>query len=404
MHPTLTAIAILLCTLPATAEEWTRFRGPNGTGVAPPLAIPDTWTESDFAWHIELPGTGHGSPVIWDDQLFITSGDQETGDVYFESYNVATGDRLWRNTGKASALGMHTLNAFASTTPTVDGERVYFTYYNPGNVTLVAYTLDGQEVWSQDLGDFTGEHGFSISPIVVDGMLYLQNEDNNSGYLLALDAKTGDEAWRVERRAHRHAYSTPATMTMPDGTLAIVFTSQASGITAVDAKSGEKLWQFEDVLPDRTVNSPIVAGDIVVAGCGSGTNGKQLIAYQMTTDGPQELYRLNRNVPNVPTGIVVDDLLFLIHERGTMSCLELATSEKVWTKRLGGRYYCSPILLGDRLLCISMEGEAIMLSAGREFKELGRTDLGEGTQATPAVADGRLFIRTASKLYCLQEK
>ncbi|MDA8746486.1 PQQ-like beta-propeller repeat protein, partial [Rubripirellula amarantea] len=239
----LAMLVVLLFAHSATADEWARFRGPNGTGVAPPLDIPNSWSESDFAWQAGLPGVGHSSPVVSGDQVYITAGDERTGAVHLEAYDVETGKRAWRQSVEASARGMNNLNAYASTTPAVDDKHVYLTYYNPGSVTLVAYTHAGNEVWRRDLGDFTGEHGFSVSPIVVGDLVCLQNDDNDGGCLMALDVMTGDERWRVERSAGKHAYSTPATMRMPDGTLAIIFTSKATGITAVDAKTGAQLWQ-----------------------------------------------------------------------------------------------------------------------------------------------------------------
>src|SRR5690606_23051085 len=120
-------------------------------------------------------------------------------------------------------------------------------------------------------------------------------------------------------------------------------------------------------------------------------------------DEPEVAFTLTRNVPYVPTAIVAGDLLFLWHDRGTVSCVELASGETGWTERIGGTVFGSPICLGDRLLALSTSGEAVMLANSREFKLLGRSDLGEATQATPAVAGGRLFLRTESKLMCLSE-
>lgn len=404
MQRRLIVFVALLCAMPAVADEWTRFRGPNGTGIAPPLDIPNTWTESDFAWQVDLPGTGHGSPVVWQDHVYLTSGDSQAGTAQLLAYNVATGEPVWSKSHRVSPYGMHTLNAIASTTPAVDAQHVYFTYYTPGNVALVAYQHDGTEAWRAELGEFSSEHGFAASPIVVNNLVCLQGDNAEAGYVAAFDSQTGDERWRAERAASSEAYSTPAIIQLADARTAVVYSSTSGGVTAVDAASGQTVWQQADALPARTVSSPIVAGNLVLAACGSGGNGKQLVALRTTGKGQVEpAYKLTKNVPYVPTGIVAGDLLFLVHERGTMSCFELTTGQELWTKRLGAKYYCSPILLGDRLLCVSMDGEAIMLAAGRRFEVLGRTDLGEGTEATPAVADGRLFIRTASKLFCLAE-
>ncbi|QDU54815.1 PQQ-binding-like beta-propeller repeat protein [Aeoliella mucimassa] len=395
-------LALLMVVSTAMADEWPRFRGPNGAGIAPALAIPDRWTPDDFAWQVDLAGSGHGSPVVHGDQLFVTSG-SESGQVYLEAYAVDSGKRTWQQSLGGAPFRKHQLNAVASSTPAVDDKQVYVTYYRPGHVQLAAYTHAGKPVWEIDLGEFTCQHGFSASPIVIDDLVCLQGDNPKQGYLAAFDCSTGKQRWQATRDTGKEAYSTPATMTLANDKQVIVNSSQVEGITVIDPATGDKLWQPPQGFPERTVGSPVVAGDVVLAACGSGGGGKLMTACRITPTGCEQLYTLTKNIPYVPTGVAMGDLLFLIHDRGTMSCIDLSTQETLWVKRLGGGYYCSPILLGDRILCVSMEGEAIMLSAGREFQVLGRTDLGEGTEATPAVADGRLFIRTSSKLFCVAE-
>ena len=386
----------------ARAQQWTRFRGPDGTGVAPALAVPNQWTDDDYAWQIELPGVGHGSPVVYGDLVFVTSGNAN-GSVNLDAYNVATGKRAWHQTLAGETFRKHTLNAQSSTTPAVDSQHVYVSFYSPGNVHLAAFTHQGKPAWQKDLGEFTCEHGFASSPIVVGDLVCMQGENSRQGYLVALDAATGNQRWRATRAKSKEAYSTPATMTLANGKQLIVNSTTAEGITAIDPADGSKHWQSPKALPERTVGSPLVVGDLVLASCGSGGGGKLMTACRITPTGGEQVFTLDKNIPYVPTGVSDGKLLYLIHDRGTMSCVDLKSHDTLWTKRLGGKFYCSPILLGDRLLCVSMEGEAVMLAAGRDFNVLGRTELAEGTQATPAVADGRLFIRTATRLYCLAE-
>lgn len=388
----------------ASGEDWPRFRGPNGSGVAPALDVPNSWTADDYAWTAALPGPGHGSPVVVGEQVFITSGDPATGAFHLEAYNVATGERAWRKTIDSKTFAMHASNSYASSTPAANDSHVYVSVGNPDEVMLVAFTHAGDEKWRAKLGSFSSPHGFAASPIVVGDVVCLQGDTEDEGYLVALDTKTGDEKWRATRPAGKESYATPAVMDL-DGTQAVVVTSMMGGIEAIEAATGEQLWQVTGVLPARTVSSPIVAGDLVMAACGGGGNGKQLSALSLHIPSrAQPAFTLGRNVPYVPTAVVSGGLLYMWHERGTVTCVDLETKDELWTKRVGGKYFSSPIVIGDRLLNVSMDGEAVMLRATREYELLGRTDLGEGTQATAAVADGRLLLRTATKLLCLEAK
>jgi len=389
----------------ASAEDWPRFRGPNGSGIAPALDVPSSWSEDDYAWTADLPGPGHGSPVVFGEQVYITSGDPTSGAFHLDAYNTATGDLVWRKTIQSKTFAMHASNSYASSTPAADESHVYVSVGNPEQVTLVAFNHSGEEKWRAKLGAFSSQHGFAASPIVVGDAVCLQGDTAEGGYLVALEAATGGEKWRAERPAGKESYATPAVIDLPAGEQAVVISSMMGGIEAIHAQTGDQLWQRTGTLPARTVSSTIVAGDLILAACGGGGNGKQMTALRTSGDeSPEEAFTLTRNVPYVPTGVVAGDLLFLWHERGTVTCVDLATQDELWTKRVGGKYYASPIVIGDRLLNVSMEGEAVVLGANREYELLGRTELGEGTEATAATADGRVFLRTETKLMCLEAK
>ncbi len=403
MQHRLAFLLAMVAGITGMADEWPRFRGPNGAGLAPALDIPSEWSDSDYAWEVDLPGTGHSSPVVWGEQVFVTTG-TATGDLHLDAYDVATGARNWRTTLPCEKYAMHASNSYASATPAVDQRHIYLAYYLAGEVSVLAVDHAGDEQWRTSLGEFASPHGFGASPMVMDDVVCLQGDNTVGGYLVVLDGRTGNECWRTERPAGKESYATPAIIDRPGGKQAIVVTSMTGGIRAVEPASGDLLWQQADALPARTVSSPIVAGNLVLATCGGGGNGKQLTAVRIAADGTAaEAFTLTKNVPYVPTGIVCDDLLFLWHERGTITCIDLATSDPLWTKRIGGKFFGSPICLGNRLLALSIDGQAVMVAATREYKELGRTELGEGTESTPAVADGRLFLRTESKLRCLAE-
>jgi outer membrane protein assembly factor BamB len=182
--------------------------------------------------------------------------------------------------------------------------------------------------------------------------------------------------------------------------------STAAGLAAIDIARGEVAWQgLGEDLTQRCVSSPVVAGGLVFVSCGQGGNGKLLIAARPgdSQRGPQEVYRLQQSIPNVPTPIVAGDLLFLWHDRGVVSCHDVATGRQHWRERVGGDFHSSPLRIGDRIFCASRDGEMVVLAAARKFELLARNQLDEPCHATPAVAHGRLYVRTTSSLICIGE-
>lgn len=387
----------------STAENWPRFRGPNGTGVAEPDGLPANWSEAQKLWTVTLPGIGHGSPVIWRDKIFLTAGDEKTGDFKLVALSVADGDELWHQSEAGGTYDQHDRNSYASTTPVVDAMHVYATWATPDNSWLAAYTHDGKPVWRKSLGRYESSHGFANSPMVADGVVVFCDDQLSESFIVGFDAKTGNELWRTPRPSGKAAYATPCVVEAGGGKKAIIVNSMAAGMASLDLFTGKELWRLPDVFPARCVSSPILAEGLLMAACGGGGSGKQLVAIEpnATNTDATERYRLTRGVPYVPTPLVADGLMYLWHDGGRVMCVEVATGKTVWQDRIGGSYGGSPIVAGNAVVAMSMEGEAVFLATGREFKRLATLSLDGSTQATPAVADGKLYLRTESTLHCV---
>jgi outer membrane protein assembly factor BamB len=392
----------------ARAENWDRFRGPNGSGQSDDNSIPSKWKAENYLWKQPLTGIGHSSPVIWGDILFLTSADTATGAQLVSAFDVKTGTPLWQKQFPGSSYHINDLNSRASSTPAVDASRVYVLWLDNGKVHSAALTHEGDEVWQRELGSFQETHGFGVSPIVVGDLAYVATDSETESALMALDSKTGNVRWTLPREAGTTAFATPCVLeTSGSSRQKLLLTSStAAGLSAVDAMTGKVAWHgFTDDLSQRCVASPIVAGGLIFVGCGQGGNGKLILAVRPGDDHspPREAYRLKQNMPQVPTPVVAGDLLFVWSDKGIVSCYDLSTGKQHWRERIGGDYHASPLRIGDRIFGFSRNGEVVVLAADRDFKEIARNTVPEPLVATPAVANHRLFLRTDSTLYCIGE-
>lgn len=396
----------------ARAREWTRFRGPNGQGVAldPGAAatIPVTWTEDEVNWKTALPGVGHGSPVVWDDRLFLLSGDPTSAERYVLCLGAGDGKIRWKRTFASAAHHLHMRNSYGSGTPAVDAERLYVAWSAPEKTTLLALSHDGRTEWELDLGPFVSQHGFGTSPVLYDGTVIvtmlqqgerLEGKESGISFVVAVDCRTGEIRWKTPRKSVYVAYSTPAIYEPGDGPAQLVCCSTAHGTYSLDPATGRENWSI-DVFRMRTVSSPVIAGDLILGTCGSGGGGNYMVAVRPPsgTRPVEEAFRVTSQVPYVPTSVVAGKLMFLWYDRGIASCVRTDDGSVVWRERLGGGFSGSPVRVGDRIYCINDEGEVIVIAAADKFKLLGKTPLGEPSRATPAIAGGRMYLRTYSSL------
>lgn len=396
---------VLVCGLAAQtqAQDWTRFRGPNGTGVSEATTIPTKWEANDFNWRVTVPGEGHSHPVIWGDRLFLTSSTDKGNLRWVLCYHTKDGQLLWKKSYPLDSHRKHNLNSFASATPAVDERQVYVAFSDPENYVLVALDHQGNEQWRYRVGPYQSQHGNGTSPIVYEDWVILSNEQDGASSLVAVDAATGEKVWETTRRVDRVSYSTPMVYTQPDGTDLLIFNSSAHGVSAVKAKTGELVWEAP-LFNKRSCSSPVLAGDALIGTCGSGGGGNYLIAIRPGGEGDVSAthlkYKLAKSsmIPYVPTPITNGKLMFLWTSKGIVSCVNTENGQVVWQQRVPGTVWASPIRVRDRLYTVTAEGDCVVIAADDEFKELARNPLLEGSHSTPAVSDGVMYIRTFGHL------
>jgi outer membrane protein assembly factor BamB len=407
-------LALVLMAAPALAADapahasgaWPRFRGPDGSGVSPD-AFDQPITERDFAWKIELPGAGHSSPVVWGDKVYLTCGEAFTAKRIVLCLNASDGSVAWRKEYNSFTFSQHHDNSYASSSPAVDDVGVYVAWTTPKDYTLLALDHEGKELWRQDLGPFKSQWGSGTSPIVVRDLVIVANDQEGPSCVAAFDHKTGKPRWTVDRKgSDKTAMCTPCLFHPKAGSEQLIVTSKASGLVSLDPETGRTVWQIPNAFPFRTVGSPVTTDDMVIATFGDGANDRRLIAVRPGKPGaytPEIAYKLTRTPSYVPTPLVKDDLLFLFADNGQVTCAKVETGETVWSEKVARSFYGSPVCAGKTLWCIAHDGELIGIEAADHYNLVGKLDLGEPSQATPAVADGRMYLRTVSHLICVKK-
>jgi outer membrane protein assembly factor BamB len=405
-------ILLLSTPLAGQAQEWTRFRGPDGSGISSASGIPVQVTPADYLWRVALPGVGHSSPVLWGERLFLTSAEEDKGRRHLRCLDARTGTTLWSRGYPFQNYERHQYNTAASSTPTVDAERVYAVWPTSGAYLVIAVDHSGTEVWRRDLGKLATQWGGASSPVVVGGVVLLgvyQEEEGSEGFLVGLDRTTGAIRWKVPRKSHNSsAYSSPLVYQPKGGRTEAIFTSTAHGMTSIDPETGTVNWEAQGLFQARCVASPVMAGDLIFATAGAGGGNREAVAVRpgsaASKTEPKLQYRMARGPSYVPTPVVVGDRIYAWGDNGIVTCLRAGSGEPVWNERVGGDFFGSPVCVAGRLYAVNTRGELVVVEATDQFKILGRSDLGEASHATPAVANGRMYLRTLSHVVCIGPK
>jgi len=405
---------LLIATSPVLSQEWARFRGPNGTGRSEAKTIPTTWTEKDYNWNVKLPGgSGHSSPVVWGDKVFLLSADPDTATRYMLCYDAESGKQLWQREYKSTAHHLHLRSSFASSTPAADADHVYIGWSTPEETTLKAFDHEGSEVWSRDLGRWVSQHGFGTSPILFDDLVILHNsqqsnqlkagEEPGKSAMMAFDRRTGQDVWQTPLVSANVCYSVPFLHKPADGPYELICTSTGNGVFSLDPKTGKQNWAVQDAFKMRTVGSPIFAGGHIFGSTGSGAYASNYVVAINPGEQPEIAFQLKNSskfkAPYVPSLIAKGSSVYMLYDRGFASCVNATTGDVRWSARTGADFSGSPVMVQDRIYCLDEDGVVWVIAADeKELRILGKNPLGEPSRSVPAVSGGRMFLRTYSRL------
>lgn len=391
---------------------WPEFRGPTGDGHADHSRLPVQFGEEleNLQWKTAIHGKGWSSPVIWDEQIWLTTATEDGTKMSVICVDLETGKILkdlvvFEN---ANPDFCHPTNSYASPTPAIESGRVYVHFGKYGTACLD--TSSGKIIWSRR--DFECDHfrGPASSPVLFQDLMVVAFDGADQQYVVALDKSSGETRWKVDRNIEyfkgddgdwKKAYGT-ASIFQVDGQPLLVYPS-ASATVAYRPETGAEVWRvYHDGMnasarPVQTHNGLILI-----------TNGMgMLVAVDPGGSGDvtdtHVRWTASKSVARKSSLLVVDDLVYMNDDKGIFSCIDPEDGSYVWQKRLGGTFAASPIHADGKIYAFSGEGKIHVLKPGREFELVSESDLGDGYNASPAVSGNKLILRSYSHLYCIEE-
>ncbi|MBI3863371.1 MAG: PQQ-binding-like beta-propeller repeat protein [Planctomycetia bacterium] len=391
----------------AKAENWPGWRGPARTGVTGDMGVPTSWSATDnVLWKIPVPGTGTANPVVWEDRVFLTASDgRDQGELNVFCFDRDTGRTRWhrRLWGTAPTL-FYPKSGMASPSPVSDGKHLWAAF---GTGDIFCFDLDGNLVWQRALSDeygvFENRFGAASSPLLFEDTLIHQCDHYGESYVVALDKATGANRWKADRPEVWLSWSSPQLV--PIGNRAELVLTGSEKLDGYDPRTGKWLWTVRG-LARECVPTPVLANGLLISV--SGPNGTH---FGVKPGGTGDVttshvaWRNERGTSFVPSGIAVGERYYVADDKGIATCLDSATGKLLWRKRLGGRFTASPVAADGRLFFTDEAGSTLVLDAAQpDYHELSRNDIGEDVYASPAISQGRLFLRTAKSLVCVGTK
>lgn len=385
------------------AANWPWWRGPSWNGRAVGAAPPFEWSETkNVVWKTQVSGQGHATPCIWGKRIFLAAAEEANETQSLACFERDTGRRLWRTQIHAGGfMPKHKKNSHASATPACDGELVFGVFYRDESIWATAVDFDGQIRWQVKVGAYNDRYGYGSSPTILGKTLIVAGDSPAAGFLVALDRATGEQVWRA-KRPNLTSYGPPVVANFKGGVQIVLQGNQVAGY---DPRSGREKWRCQ--APARATACTLCFDDRRVYSSG-GYPERRL--YCIAADGAGDVtsshikwrHERKSSVAYVPSPVLADGRLYVISDGGLATCLRTEDGLEHWTKRLGGDFSASPVLIGEHLIAPNETGKTFVLKASDKYQLVAENTLGdEGVFASPIVCGGRLFLRTTERLYCI---
>ncbi len=384
------------------AKYWSRWRGPSGQGVVVGSGYPDRWSATEnVLWRTPVPGRGNSSPIVWGDRIFVTTSYENGRRLSVLAFRRSDGSKLWESfIPEGRSQSAHFKNGHASSTPVTDGQRVYVYFGTRG---LFAFDLNGKVVWHQDLGPTDAYHGTAGSPLLYKDRIILYQDQYRNSFIAAFDTRTGRQLWRTTRDAGV-GWGTPIAIN--SGARDEIIVNGERAVFAYDPASGRELWRcggntFE-VIP-----TPVVGYGMVF--CSSGRAGPTLAIRpggRGDVTGTHLAWTSPKGSPFVPSPILYGEYLYMVNDMASIvTSIEAITGKVMFQGRLGVAqregFSASPVAVDGKVFFTNDDGETFVIRAGPTFELLHVNKIGESTLASPALVDGKWYIRTDRNLVAI---
>ncbi len=417
--------AILLIASTAIGENWPGWRGPRGDGTSLESDLPTQWdgtTQQGIAWKVPLPGTGHSSPVVWEDRIFVTAFVEEDQARLLLCLDARDGHIHWQCRVLQSPPEIkHALNSYASGTPVTDGEAIYVSFLEtdgreeparnvdkpkpmtPGHMVVAAIDMSGQVLWRKQPTGFSSAHGFCTSPVLYQNLLIVNGDHDGDSSILGLDRHTGETVWRFPRVHQTRSYCTPIIRPIA-GQPHLVF-SGSKQVVSLDPRNGTLRW-YVDGPTQQFVASMVYDGEKFYLAAGFPDHHVMAIRPDGQGDVTQTHVAWDSTDAKcyVPSPVLAAGQLFVADDRGTINCFDPVSGKRWWRDRLGGHYSASLVAAGALVYCTADDGTVRVLRAGGDAMEIvGTNPLGENCFASPALAGGRIYLRGEQHLFAIEK-
>jgi len=397
------------------AENWPGWRGPRGDGSSQEKNVPTTWdgtTGENVAWKVGVPGTGHASPVVWGDRIFLASCLEGESDRLLICVDRRNGKTLWQRSVMKSPLEKkHHLNSYASSTPATDGTLVYVSFLEGSRageaqgarMAVAAYDFDGNRQWLVHPGPFSSVHGYCSCPVLFEDKVIVNGDHDGDAYLVALDRASGETIWKVPRENKTRSYCTPIIRQI-DGRWQMIL-SGSKCVASYDPHDGSRHWII-DGPTEQFVASMVYNGDLLFLTAGFPDH--HILAIKPDGEGnvtdTHIVWRTTKNCSYVPSPIVAGDYFLVVSDEGIGSCYRAATGKRVWYDRLGPHYSASLVTVGGLIYFLSDEGVTTVVKPADKYQEVAKNSLGEECYASPAISQGQIYLRGVKHLYAIGGK
>lgn len=381
--------------------DWPCWRGPGRDNKSPDASPPLHWTKSEnIAWSVEVPGSGHASPCVCGDQVYIATADEADETQTLLAYARRTGELRWQTVlHRGGLMPKHEKNSHASATPACDGERVYVPMMNGGDLWLSAVDGDGQLAWQTKIGKYQNGNGYGSSPVLYDSLVIVSNDSQADASLVAVDSGNGTVIWRADRQPSSNS-ATPIIGDVAQRPQLLI--NGAGSVSSYDPATGQRLWFVNHKTEVAACTMAFDQSRVYASG-----NVPEKEWLCIRADGAGDVaeshveWRTDKRVTYVPSPLLHEGRLYFVTDGGLAYCLDAPSGREIWTHRLPGSFIASPILAGNHIFATAESGTTFVFEAGPKFAEQARNDLEESCFATPAISGDHLVLRTAQHLYCI---